>query len=174
MKNLSQYIKEELEPKIVKNVKVIFDVLPNPLVITAPETYSESDLQIYLGDVLYKELPAENEECKKLLGKNVDSINDAYFEYGKFEHIDDEYNEDEVNLKWDSYYDDKIKEDVKIDAFKLHDLKYIILFDEFELRDNSDDLKYILNSIFTKFDSSSINKYPVKIKYNSDLLEFDE
>lgn len=174
MKDLTQYLKEELESKTIKNVKVIFDVLPNSLTITAPQTYSESDIQIYLGDVLYKELPAENDECKKLLGKNVDNINDAYFEYGKFEHIDEEYDEDKVDLKWDPYYDDKVKEDINIDAFKLHDLKYIILFDEFEIYDNSDDYNYVLNSIFTKFDSSSINKYPVTIKYNSKLLEFDK
>ena len=35
-------------------------------------------------------------------------------------------------------------------------------------------IKELLNQIFNKFDSSSINKYPAEIKYNPDLLEFDE
>ena len=174
MKSLIEYIKEEYQQIIVRNVKVVFDVLPKVFTLTAPETYSESDIQIYIGDVLLKELPSENKKYQYLLGKNIDNISDAYFEYEKFEHSSDDYEDEQINLKWDSYYDDKSK-DTKNNMFKLTNLKYIILFDEFEiLNKNQDDNKNILNKIFTKLDSSDINKYPVTIKYNSDLLEFDE
>jgi hypothetical protein len=172
MKNITKYLKEELESKVLKNVKVVFDIPQNPFTLTAPNTYSESDIQIYLGDALYKELPAENDECKKLLGKNVENINDAYFEYSKFEHSDDDYEDEQINLKWDPYYDDKAPKEINM--YKLSDFKYIILFDEFEIRENSDDYKYVLNSIFQKFDSSSINEYPITIKFNPKLLEFSE
>lgn len=173
MKNLVQFIKEELKSKVVENVKVVFDVLPEQFYLTAPEGYSESDIQIYLGDIIMTELPSENDKYANLLGKNANNISDAYFEYDKFEHIND-YNAD-VNLEWDSHYDEKVK-DEDLNTFKLTKLKYIILFDEFELKDSDFDgnIKELLNQIFNKFDSSSINKYPAEIKYNPDLLEFDE
>lgn len=172
MKNLVNYIKESYEKTTLSNVKVVFDVIPEEFYLNAPETYSESDIQIYLGDSLLKNLPSENKKYQNLLGKNKDYISDAYFEYDKFEHIKDF--EDEVNLTWDSYYDDKVDEK-SLNTFKITGLKYIILFDEFEiLNKNDDENKNILNEIFTKLDSSSINKYPVEIKYNPDLLEFEE
>ena len=52
MKNLVQFIKEELKSKVVENVKVVFDVLPEQFYLTAPEGYSESDIQIYLDDII--------------------------------------------------------------------------------------------------------------------------
>ena len=172
MKNLVNYIKESYEKTTLSNVKVVFDVLPEEFYLNAPETYSESDVQIYLGDSLLKNLPSENKKYQNLLGKNKDYISDAYFEYDKFEHIKDF--EDEVNLTWDSYYDDKVDEK-SLNTFKITGLKYTILFDEFEVLDkNNDDIKNVLDEIFTKLDSSSINKYPVEIKYNSELLEFEE
>ena len=172
MKNLVNYIKESYEKTTLSNVKVVFDVIPEEFYLNAPETYSESDIQIYLGDSLLKNLPSENKKYQNLLGKNKDYISDAYFEYDKFEHIKDF--EDEVNLTWDSYYDDKVDEK-SLNTFKITGLKYIILFDEFEILNKNDDKnKNVLNEIFTKLDSSSINKYPVEIKYNPDLLEFEE
>lgn len=176
MKSLIQFINEEYNKKIVQNVKVIFDVEPEEFYINAPTTYSESDIQIYLGDVLLKELPSENRKYQKLLGKNIKNINDAYFEYEKFEHIQDSDIED-FNLDWDKYYDEKVKEE-DLDVFKIIKLKYIILFDEFELLDNNltdeDDIRKTLNEIFHKLDSSNINKYPIEIKYNEESLEFSE
>ena len=176
MKSLVQFINEEYNKKIVQNVKVIFDVEPEEFYINAPTTYSESDIQIYLGDVLLKELPSENRKYQNLLGKNIKNINDAYFEYEKFEHIQDSDIED-FNLDWDKYYDEKVKEE-DLDVFKIIKLKYIILFDEFELLDNNltdeDDIRKTLNEIFHKLDSSNINKYPIEIKYNEESLEFSE
>lgn len=173
MKNLSQYIKESYDKFSVNDLKVVFDVLPEVYTLTAPETYSESDLQIYLGDVILAKLPSEDERYQKLFGKNINNINDAYFEYEKFEHSSDTYEDEQINLKWDSHYDEN-KKDVKLNMFKLTKLKYIILFDSFELLDNSDDIDKILNEIFSKMDSSDINDYPVTIKYNPDELEYSK
>ena len=138
MKNLVNYIKESYEKIHLTNVKAVFDINPEVFTLTGPEIYSESDIQIYLGDVLLKELPSENTKYQNLLGKNKDYINDAYFEYEKFEHSSDTYEDEQINLKWDAYYDERVK-DEKIDMFKLTKLKYIILFDEFELLDKNDD-----------------------------------
>lgn len=173
MKSLKDFINEGYEKKTVQNVKVVFDILPEEFYLNAPSKYSESDIQIYIGDVLLKELPSENKKYQNLLGKNKQNINDAYFEYEKFEHLNEETSDIEPNLVWDSYYDDKVKEE-DLNYFKLTNLKYIIMFDEFELLDDSDDTNKVLDEIFRKFDSSNINKYPVEIKYNPELLEFTE
>lgn len=173
MKNLTQYIKESYDKFEVTDLKVVFDILPEIYTLTAPETYSESDLQIYLDDVILSKLPSEDEKYQKLFGKNINNINDAYFEYDKFEHSSDDYEDEQINLKWDKHYDEN-KKDVKLNMFKLTKLKYIILFDSFELLDNSDDVDKTLNEIFSKMDSSDINDYPVTIKFNPDELEYSK
>ena len=172
MKSLKQFIKEEYEANKVKNLKLVFNVKPEEFYLNAPETYSESDIQIYIGDVLLKELPADNDKYSKLLGKNVENINDAYFEYDKFEHMQDS-DVDEFNLEWDQYYDEKHNED-KLDVYKITNLRYVIMFDEFEILDDSDDTRKTLDEIFHKLDSSNINKYPVEIEYDSKQLEYSE
>lgn len=170
MKSLKKFIKEQYETTKIQNVKAVFDIFPEEFYLNAPENYSESDLQIYLCDVLLKELPADNnDKFKKLIGKNYDNINDAYFEYDKFEHLNEDIQE--YSLKWDPYYDEKNKSE--LNTFKLTKLKYIILFDEFEILSEGD-IKETLNNIFAQLDSSRINKYPVDIKYNPDKLEYSE
>lgn len=172
MKTLKQYINEEFTPTTVSDVKVVFDVSPEEIYIAAPGTYSESDIQIFLHDVFMMKLPSENDKYKNLLGKNRDEISDAYFEYDSFTH-EDSY-EGEYDFEVDSHYDDKVKED-DLETYKITGLKYIILFDEFEILDKkTDDVKGTLDEIFTKLDSSELNEYPAEIKYNPDLLEFEE
>jgi len=173
MKNLVEFIKESYDKFSVNDLKVVFDILPEIYTLTAPETYSESDLQIYLSDAILPKLPSEDERYQKLFGKNINNINDAYFEYDKFEHSSSDYEDEQINLKWDKHYDEN-KKDSKLNMFKLTKLKYIILFDSFELLDNSDDVDKTLNEIFSKMDSSDINDYPVTIKYNPDELEYSK
>lgn len=175
MKNIVKFIKESYDSNSVTNVKVTFDIKPKEFYINVPETYSESDIQIYFGDRLLSELPADNDKYSKLLGKNRDKINDVYFEYDKFEHIqeDGKNYENKISLEWNAYYDDKAK-DATLNVFKITNLHYIILFDEFEVLDDSDDVKEVMNGIFTAMNSNDANKYPVEIEYNEELLEFEE
>ena len=176
MKSLVQYIKEGYENKVISNVKAVFTVSPEDFYINAPSTYSESDLQIYLVDRLLPELPSENQKYSNLLGKNVKNISDSYFEYDKFEHLTDK--EDiELNLEWDDEYDSSKSSDEKeLDIYKFENLKYVIMFDEFEYLEEEDDndVRSIIDKIFLKLDSSNINKYPIEIKYSSDLTEYEE
>ena len=175
MKNIVNFIKEAYDTNTISNVKVVFDIKPEEFYINVPETYSESDIQIYIGDRLLPELPADNDKYANLFGKNKDRINDVYFEYERFEHIQEDADkyEDKLSLKWDSYYDEKAK-DATLNVFKITHLHYIILFDEFEVLDNTDDIKETINEIFTAMNSNDANKYPVEIEYNEKLLEFDE
>ena len=134
MKTLVQYILEQFENSkineavdIYRLTEVIatFFVQPNEIVLQAPETYSESDIQIYIGDKWLNDLPSGQDYAKKLFGVNADSINDAYFEYDTFEHIDLEPKE---YIEWESKYDSKTSnnDDVKLDYFRLKNVKYII------------------------------------------------
>lgn len=175
MKKLYDFIQEAYEDKLITNVKVVFIVSPDEFYLTAPSTYSESDLQIYLIDRLLPDLPSENRKYSNLLGKNERNISDSYFEYEKFEHFSqDEEPDVELNLEWDDEYDENHKDD-SLDVFKLINLKYIITFDEFEFKDEEgSDIETTINQIFSKFDSSNINKYPIEIKYDSSLIEYDE
>ena len=175
MKNITTFIREAYDSNSIASVKVVFDVKPEEFYISAPETYSESDIQIYLGDRLLPDLPADNDKYEKLFGKNKDKINDVYFEYDKFEHIQDDVDkyEDKLSLEWDAYYDEKAK-DATLNIFKITKLHYIILFDEFEVLDDTDDVKEVLDEIFVAMNSNDANKYPVEIEYNKDLLEFEE
>ena len=66
MKSLKDFINEGYEKKTVQNVKVVFDILPEEFYLNAPSKYSESDIQIYIGDVLLKELPSENKKYQNL------------------------------------------------------------------------------------------------------------
>ena len=172
MRSLKEYIKEDYKKYSVQNLKIVFDILPEEFYLNAPGKYSESDIIIYLGDSLFEKLPADNAKFRKFFGKNYDYIADTFFEYDKFEHLNDS-NIKEFNLEWYKEYEENIK-DEDIDTFKITNLRYVILFDEFEIQNNNDNIKNILNEIFSKLDSSIINKYPVEIKYNSDSLEFDE
>ena len=175
MKSLVQYIKEEYESKTISNVKAVFTVSPEEFYINAPTTYSESDLQIYLVDRLLPELPSENKKYSNLLGKNVQNISDSYFEYDKFEHLTED-KDIELNLEWDDEYDSTKNKEESLDTYKFTNLKYIIMFDEFELLTedtNEEAIKKTIDEIFLKLDSSNINKYPIDIKYNSDLTEYE-
>lgn len=175
MKSLLRYIKEEYEDKSIHNVKIVFDVNPQEFYLNAPEIYSESDLQTYLIDRLLPELPSENRKYSKLLGKNESNISDSYFEYEKFEHFseDDDLEDIVLDLEWENEYDENNSD--KLDIFKLTNLKYIISFDEFEYKDSENsNTEETINQIFSKFDTSNINKYPIEIKYNPDSIEYDE
>lgn len=173
MKNIVRYIKESYEELVVNNLKVVYDVLPEEIYLTAPASYSESDIQIYLGDSFLSELPSENEKYSKAFGKNKKFINDAYFEYDKFEHINKDIKDVDVDIEWDSSYDERTNND-ELNLFKITNLKYIILFDQFVLMDDKDNIENIINKIFNNLNSNDLNKYPLEIKYNSELTEYDE
>jgi hypothetical protein len=69
-----------------------------------------------------------------------------------------------VNLDWDTKYDENNKGD-SYTYYKLNNLKYIIEFGEFNLK-NVDDtkIKDELTKIFETFNSSKTNQYPIEIE----------
>ena len=75
MKDIITYISESLEALKIKNLKVIYRVIPDIFTVGVPNNYSESDMQIYLDDKCLDELPGSNDQSKKVLGNNIKQIN---------------------------------------------------------------------------------------------------
>lgn len=172
MKGIREFIFEKFEQTKISNVKISYDIIPEELYLEAPENYSESDLQIYLGDKFFESLPAGKDNASRLFGKNARYIDDAYFEYDKFEHSQD--NSHKVDIEWDKQYDTS-KAETKTDIFKIIGLKYVILFSDFEIYVESEDkIDSTIEKIFRATDSDKVNDFDIKITYNPELTEYDK
>lgn len=163
MKSLSEYINESTNDVMkLTEVKVIYEVIPNSFSVGVPNNYSESDMQIYLDDKLLPELPGSNEVSKKVLGKNIKNINDAYFVYDRYTASSSP--KGEVNLPWDEKYDENNQGDAYT-YYTLKNLKYIIEFSEFNLKNiDETEINEELEKIFETLNSSKTNEYPIEIE----------
>ena len=171
MKSITRYIIESVETYRLNSVEATFNVQPEEIILQAPETYQESDIQQYMDDMWLNQLPSGQDYSEKFFGKNNDNIIDAHFEYDTFEHIDVEPKE---YIEWDPKFDvKKSKDDVKLEYFKIQNLKYIITFDRFDMVDvTDDDVEQKLIDIFKAAESSKANEYPIEIIFDSDSLEY--
>lgn len=164
-------LNESVETYRLNEVEATYFVQPEEIIIQAPETFQESDIQQYIDDMWLNSLPSGQDYSEKLFGNNNDNITDAHFEYDTFEHLSVEPKE---YIEWDSKYDvKKIPEDVKLDYFKIKNLKYIISFDRFDLVDVDDDtVEEKLIDIFKSSESSYENEYPIEIVFDEDSLKY--
>ena len=124
-----------------------------------------------MDDMWLNSLPSSQDYSEQFFGKNNDNISDAHFEYDTFEHIDVEPKE---YIEWKSKYDvKKTNNDVKLDYFKIKNLKYIISFDRFDMIDvNEDNVEEQLIKIFKAAESNDANEYPIEIVFDEDNLEY--
>lgn len=173
MKTIVQYIKEASVTQYrLNSVIAPYDVEPQEIVLQAPETFQESDVQQYINDRWLNALPSSQDYAEKFFGKNNDNIIDARFEYDTFEHIDLEPKE---YIEWDSKYDvKKSNDDIKLDYFRIKNLRYIIEFDRFDMIDVDDDtVEEKLIDIFRAAESNNENdQYPIEIIFDADNLKF--
>ena len=171
MKTLQQFIMEAVDIFRLNEVTATYFVQPDEIILQAPETYSESDIQIYIDDLWLKGLPSSQDYAEKFFGINKDSIIDSHFEYDTFEHIDVEPKE---YIKWEADYDSKnTGDDVKLDYFKIKNIKYIIKFDRFDLADiEEDEIDEKLKDLFKAAESNDANKYSIEIKFDEDSLKY--
>ena len=175
MKTLCDYINEAYEEFRVSTVRVVYDVEPSELYIQAPETFQESDIQQYMDDSWLEHFPSSDDYNEKMFGKNAENISDIYFEYDKFEHMNESQHEPREYIEFDSAGDTS-HNDEKLDFFRIKNLRYIILFEQFDLMNTSDDddeIHETLDKIFSAAESNNKNEYPIKIKYNSDELDYN-
>lgn len=171
MKGITQFILEAVDVYRLNSVEATYNVQPDEIILQAPETFQESDVQQYMDDMWLNQLPSSQDYSEKFFGKNNDSISDVHFEYDTFEHIDIEPRE---YIEWDPKYDvKKSGDDIKLDYFKIKNLKYIIDFDRFDMVDVDDDnVEEKLIDIFRVAESSKENEYPIEIQFDEDSLEY--
>ena len=171
MKRLKNYIIESVETYRLNSVIAPYIVQPEEIILQAPETFQESDIQQYIDDMWLNALPSGQDYSEKFFGNNFENINDVHFEYDTFEHIDIEPKE---YIEWNSKFDvKKTKDDVKLDYFKIKNLKYIIEFDRFDMVGVDDDnVEENLIKIFKATESNDINEYPIEIVFDEDSLEY--
>ena len=171
MKSITKYIKESVETYRLNEIEATYNVQPEEIILQAPETFQESDIQQYMDDMWLNSLPSSQDYSEKFFGKNNDNISDAHFEYDTFEHIDVEPKE---YIEWDPKFDvKKSKDDVKLEYFKIQNLKYIITFDRFDMVDVDDDnVEEKLIDVFKAAESSKTNEYPIEIMFDEDSLEY--
>lgn len=177
MKTLNEFINEAYQTYRLNNVKVTYDCHPNEFIIEAPETFEESDIQQYLDDKLLQDLPSNDKYSEIFFGKNCDNIYDIYFQYDTFEHLNDKkhINRNDINLEWDPKYNNSKNKDIILNYYKLVNLKYIIEFDRFDVLNGSDDnIKNVLDEIFSATVSNAENKYSIEISLNTKNIEYSK
>ena len=171
MKPINRYIKESVEVYRLNEVEATYNVQPEEIVLQAPETFQESDIQQYIDDMWLNALPSSQDYSEKFFGKNNDNISDVHFEYDTFEHIDIEPKE---YITWDPKFDaNKTKDDVALEYIKIKNLKYIITFDRFDMVDVDDNnVEEKLIDLFRATESSKVNEYPIEIQFDEDALKY--
>ena len=175
MKPLKTFIVEQLEPTKIENVKITYAAVKERLAFTVPETYSENDFMIYLQDRFEDDMPTGEKYRDRFFGKNAANIDDAYFEYESFtKSTEDSYSHD-IDVEWDSKYDES-KKDTKLAVIEARKLTFNILFNEFELmsNNNGDDADALIENVCKASESSELNKYPFEIKYDSSKTEYEK
>lgn len=172
MKSLYNYILEALENNITEltNMKVIFDC-PSKYYIEVPVKYSESDIQVYMDDVLLKDMPSETERAKKLFMDNAENISDVHFEY---DSIDEAVgNNQTADLTWNETYDNNANGDDR-HIMQVNNLKYIIEFEKFILKDiDKDKITETVNTLFNSCVSNTEHEWNITISLNVQNITFD-
>lgn len=174
IQTLKAYIfeSEDVEDVVIKDVNVQY-VGPEKLYIQAPETYSESDIQIYIDDMFLKDMPGDETKAKEFFGTNAEHISDAYFSYDSMEQAlgDDQ----KIDIEWNQRYDSTVSDDDKLLVLCISNIRYAMLFDEFKLLGiKPSDTKYKLIDILNTANSNSTNKYPFEIVLDTNNLEFKQ
>ena len=173
MRSLQNFIFEEYNTYRVKNLEVPFNVNSDSDYITfkVPEVYSEDDFQIYLQDMYIKDLPGSEDHAQDFFANNAESIFDTLFEYDKYEKS----NEEEKDfIDWNSNYDDKVNSDEDKFAYvKIYGLRYIIKFDNFDLKEESEDqIHDTLVDIFKTCENTKEHDWPLQITLDEKNIKY--
>ena len=65
MKSIIQFIKEAVENYRLNSVEVTYTIQPEEIILQAPETFQESDIQQYMDDMWLKALPSSQDYSEK-------------------------------------------------------------------------------------------------------------
>lgn len=161
MISLSDYLFEAMKSETISDLKVIYKV-EESVTIQAPSIYSEDNVLTYLQDKTFEELPGSNKSIKKFFGSNYNKLIDVYFEYDGFERKEN-YDKD-LTIEWDEQYDNREDLSNELSIFIFNNIKYVLVFEDFEIKTSGENLDSILDKIFKNCESSIINKYPLELK----------
>ena len=168
MKSIAQLLNEALsENETLNKLSVKWDG-PDDLFVQVPESYGESDIQIYLDDTLLKDMPAEADS--DALGKNEDELTDVYFEYDKLEAALG--TSQKADIEWDDHYD-QAANGTNLQVMHIHGLKYCILFDKFTLEnveEDDDEIRDTLFNLFNGMTEDTKEDIPFEITLNKDNI----
>lgn len=175
MKSLAQFIFEELNTYQVNDLEIKFDCFPNKEYIQfyLPDSYSEDNFLIYLGDCYFNDLPAAAKNAEKLFGKNASKIYDVYFEYDRYEKgVESKGDFIDWQKDKDTNHDPENEEFAFV---QVKDLKYVIKFESFELNaEDSENIPEALKTIFTPCNANETNKFALGIKFNEKNITYTE
>ena len=171
MKSLKDYIFEEYEEYRITEVEIPYKVgKENIITFEVPETYSEDDFQIYIQDMYLTEFPGDDSNSEEFFGVNAEKIYDTLFEYDKYEKSDEKPQD---YIEFDKSKDSKVKDEDKLVFVSLEGLRYIIKFDEFDLKEeNTTDIKDTVIEIFKRCESSETNKYPLQLTLDTENIKY--
>lgn len=171
MKPLTKYIFEKYNTFVISDLEVKYDCMPDQEYIKfyIPESYSEDDFIIYIQDMYFDKMPAFEKHADEYFGKNAQYIYDVLFEYDTYE----KGVEAGDCVEWDSNIDNKHNPDKEDFTYiQVSGLKYVIKFDEFEVKDES--TADINNALITIFTSVETDKLPLELKLNEKNITYTE
>ena len=166
MRTLKDYIllkedNSDIKTIHLEDVKVVYDG-PIEYYIQAPINYSESDLMIYIEDVLLPVLPGASDNAYKYFGMNASSISNTYIEYDSLTMS--QGNAPRIDLEWDSRFGSDTDEELVV--FQIKNMKYVIEFDKFELQNvTEENYNEKLESIFMASVPTDEN-LPIRVSLN--------
>ena len=173
MKSLKQYILEDYKTFRVTDLEIKYDCMPDQEYIkfNIPETYSEDDFQIYIQDMYFNDLPASDNNSEEYFGANADKIYDVLFEYDTYE----KGVEASDCVDWDPNIDNKHNIDKEDFTYvQIKGLKYVIRFDEFDLKDeNISDMQKTLIEIFKAVEAHN-DDFPLALKLDEKNIKYKE
>jgi hypothetical protein len=173
MKRIIDYIYESLTDMSVTDLSVEFNTKLEQIIFEVPVGYTESDVQMYIGDKFLITLPADNNNLLYRWGVNKDHIIDAYFEYKTYDELD-KNTEHTPTYEWDSSFDTEKKE-TELKCIRISGLKYIIKFDKFLFKkEENQPIDEVIDKIFRSFDSSAANNYGIEIIYKAEMTTYAE
>ena len=168
MKDICTFIREALDDSQKLNgLEVKWDG-PDDLFIQVPESYGESEIQIYLDDTLLGKMPLEADA--KALGKNEDELTDVYFEYEKIEAA--QGTSQKADIEWDDHYDQSVN-GTNMKVMHIYGLKYCGMFEKFTLENASEDESEIRDILFSLFDGMGQDvkdDIPFELSLNKDNI----
>lgn len=173
MRTLVQYIKEDFNIYKLTDVEVQYLCQPKQEYIKfhLPETYSEDDFLVYIQDMYFTELPGDAQKAEKYFGTNASNIYDVLFEYDKYEKGVDEGD----CVEWDPNIDNKHNpNDEKFIYVQVLGLRYVIKFDNFELKANTiTQIPETLADVFKAVEADN-SKLPLQLQLDEKNIKYTD